>query len=272
MPGAVSTPPSRRAGGVILLPPSEGKAQGGQGPPWARARTSFPDLAADRAAVRDAVRAALAEGEAAAARLLGVRGAHLGRALAEWEALDDAPTLPASARYAGVVWGALDPPGLSAAGRRRLRERVLVPSGLWGLSAAGDPLPAYRLTMSARPAPLGALAAWWRPRITPLVGERAGRGWVIDLLPAAHAAALDLRALGPRLVRVEIVDDGPGGRRVAGHDGKAAKGRLARAILEADARGPEGLEGLDVPGLTLDVSMRHSPGGPARVVFRRTGG
>jgi uncharacterized protein len=272
MPGADSPNPSRRAGGVILLPPSEGKASGGHGPPWARARTSFPELAADRAAVRDAVRATLGDGDAAASRLLGVRGDHLRRAQAEWEALDDAPTTPASARYAGVVWGALDPEGLSPAARRRLRARVLIPSGLWGVSAAGDQIPAYRLRMGARVRPLGALAAYWRPRITPLVAARAAGGWVIDLLPAEHAAALDTGALAGRTVRVEIVEDGPGGRRAVGHGGKAVKGRLARALLEADARGPEGLERLEVAGLILDDSVRGGPGEPARVVFRRTDG
>ena len=149
---------------------------------------------------------------------------------------------------------------------------MLVPSGLWGLVAATDPLPPYRLKMGARLAPLGGLAAFWRPRITPLIVARARGGWVVDLLPQEHAAALDAGALGGRLVRVEIVEDGPSGRRAIGHAGKALKGRLARAILEADARGPQAIARLDVDNLTLDLSVRETADGAARVVFRRTGG
>jgi uncharacterized protein len=258
---------------VLLLPPSEGKAPGGRGPAWPSAATAFPALAADRARVRDAIRVALGEGEAAAGRLLGVRGPHLARALAEWDELDDAPTMAAASRYAGVVWGALDPATLTPAARRRLRAWVLVPSGLWGVSAATDPLPAYRLKMAARVPPLGGLAAFWRPRITPVIAARAGAGWVIDLLPGEHAAAIDPDLLAPaRLLRVEIVDEGPDGRRAAGHGGKAVKGRLARAILEAGARDPASIVRLDVDGLTLDASLRAGRGRPARIVFARAPG
>jgi len=249
---------------VLLLPPSEGKAPGGGRPAWPDAPQSFPELLTHRVGVRDAVRSAIRGGDAE--RLLGVRGPHLERALAEWTALDDAPTLPAHARYSGVVWGALDPAGLDAASRRRLLRRVLVPSGLWGLVAAGDRLPAYRLKMGARVPPLGPLAAYWRPLVTPLVAARAGRGWIIDLLPEEHAAVLDPALLeGARRVRVEL-RDGPGGR-AAGHAGKAAKGRLARAVLEADVRDPAGLLRLRVPGLRADPDAGDLRATPARVVF-----
>ena len=148
---------------LILLPPSEGKAAGGDGPPvdWRGGR--FSVLGDARREVRDAVRHHLSRPDTAG-RLLGVRGAHLERALAEWGHLDDAPTMPAAGRYTGVVWGALGlqslPPGI----RRRALSRIVVPSGLWGLVGASDAIPAYRLKMGARVPPLGLLAAWWRPR------------------------------------------------------------------------------------------------------------
>ncbi len=253
---------------VVLLPPSEGKAPGGTGPPWADVPTAFPGLAPDRCRVRDAARAALAAGEGAASALLGVRGPHLARALADWEALDGAPTMAAASRYTGVVWRALDPTGLSPAAHRRLRAWVAVPSGLWGLAAAADPLPAYRLPMGARLPGIGGLAAFWRSRITPLVAARAGDGWVIDLLPAAHAAAIDPAALGPaRLLRIELSEGGPGGRRAMGHGGKALKGAVARALLEQGARDPASVGRLRVEGLRLDATVRDGRRGPVRMVF-----
>lgn len=255
---------------MLLLPPSEGKAPGGDGPPWAAAPGAFPPLDPVRTRVRDAVRTALAAGEAQAARLLGVRGAHLARALGEWEELDAAPTLPAVERYRGVVWTALGVDGLGRAARRRLDARVLVPSGLWGLLAATDPVPAYRLKMGARVPPLGSLAAMWRPLVTPLVDARAAGGWIIDLLPAEHSAALDARALvRSRHLRVELVEDADRERRSAGHAGKAQKGLLARAILETGAATPRAVASLEVPGLCL-VARSVPRRGPAVVTFART--
>ncbi|MBJ7455541.1 MAG: peroxide stress protein YaaA [Thermoleophilia bacterium] len=257
---------------VILLPPSEGKAPDGDGPPWPEAGGAFPELGEARRAVRDAVRAALAGGGPAVGRLLAARGPYLERALAEWEELDDAPTLPAWDRYRGVVWAALAPATLDRPARRRMLARVLVPSGLWGLVAAGDPVPAYRLKMGAGVPPLGSLAAFWRPRIGPVIDRRAAGGWVIDLLPQEHAAALDPACLAAsRHLRIALVEEGDGGeRRAAGHAGKHLKGLLARAILEAGASTPRAVAALSVPGLRAE-GVTRMPGG-AEVVFTRTPG
>lgn len=247
----------------ILLPPSEGKTEGGR---RVTARDGvFGDLAQQRFTVREAVRSAIAADSAAAQKLLGVRGANLERALSEWASLEAAPCLPAAERYSGVVWSALAPDSLNAEARRRLNRRVLIASGLWGLVAATDPLPAYRLKMGARVPPVGALAAFWRPHITPLIAARAGRGWVIDLLPDEHAAAIDFADLGAaRHLRVEILDRAA---RAIGHAGKSLKGRLARAIIEADARTPEAVGALEVDGLGPGAVERTRRHGPATVRF-----
>lgn len=234
---------------VLLLPPSEGKAPGGAGEPVDWAHGAFGHLAALRLQVRDAVRGAVRR-RADAQALLGVTGPHLDRALEEWRDIDRAPTLPAAARYSGVVWGALDVPGMPAPARRRAMGRIVVPSGLWGLVGAADPIPAYRLKMGARVEPLGRLSAWWQPTVTAALAARARRGVVMDLLPNEHAAAIDVAVLRPgSVVRVEIVDDGPAGRRAVGHAGKALKGLLARAVLEEDARTAADVADLRVAGL-----------------------
>jgi uncharacterized protein len=146
---------------------------------------------------------------------------------------------------------------------------VLVVSGLWGLLAAGDPVPPYRLRMGARVPPLGGLAAWWRPRVSEALARRAGRRWIVDLLPREHAAAIDPEALGrARLVRVGVVD---GERRAIGHEGKALKGRLAREVLLAGARSPAEVAALEVPGLRLVEVAGDGQGRPATVTFARSG-
>jgi uncharacterized protein len=145
-----------------------------------------------------------------------------------------------------------------------------VPSGLWGLLAATDPVPAYRLRMGARVPPVGSLAALWRPLVAPLLDDRAASGWVIDLLPAEHRAAIDgSRLTRARHLRVDLVEEGPAGRRSAGHAAKRLKGLLARAILESGAASPRAVAALEVPGLVL--GSRSIPrSGPAALTFVRT--
>lgn len=232
---------------LVLLPPSAGKAGGGDGPAWTAGAHRFGELADLRRSVRAAVDARLNARRPDLTKLFGVSARGVDAALYDWHELDRAATLPAMARYTGVVWDALSPATLSPGARRRLSSRVIVVSGLWGLLGAGDRIPPYRLPIGTTVVPIGSLARFWRPHLGAALAAHARGGWVFDLLPDDHAAAIDLTGL--RRCRVQIVLDGPGGQRPMGHAGKALKGRLARAILEADPRTPAALADLRVPGL-----------------------
>jgi cytoplasmic iron level regulating protein YaaA (DUF328/UPF0246 family) len=213
----------------LLLPPSEGKAEGGDGDPWEPDTGAFGDLADGRREVVDALAAAHGGDE----RLLGVTGGHLLRAQSSNVSLLGSPTVPAWRRYTGVVWDHLDPATLRAEQRRR----VIVVSGLLGLARADDPVPDYRLKMGANLPPLGKLSTWWRDAVSSRLDRVAtartrGRRILVDLLPQEHRAAW---RPGPRRRHVTLGLVSPDGSAGA-HFAKAAKGELARAILD------EGLE------------------------------
>jgi cytoplasmic iron level regulating protein YaaA (DUF328/UPF0246 family) len=164
--------------------------------------------------------------------VLKARGPLLERALASLALIvnESAPTLPAWQRYSGVVWSHLDPANLSDAQRRR----VLIPSGLYGLSCGTDEIADYRLTMKVALAGLGNVTTFWRPLVTQALRDLSNATFV-DLLPKEHAAAIGPEEeLSARIVSVSFLRHG--GEGVAGHDAKAAKGVLARRIL---------LEGID---------------------------
>jgi len=169
--------------------------------------------------------------------VLGVRGELLDRALAATGALvaGTAPVLPAWKRYSGVVWAGLDPATLSPTDRRR----ILVPSALYGLTTAADPVADYRLRLLVALGRLGRLSTFWRPSLTSALADRVRGRVVVDLLPTEHAHALDLGSLSRsvRVIRVQFVS--ADGQRAVGHEAKSTKGRLARLLLD------DGLDAVD---------------------------
>lgn len=215
---------------VILLPPSEGKAQGGTTKSrWTTQSGTFgKSLNTPRKEVAKALVAAKGGGKA----LLGVQGALLARAQSSNTQLVGAPTLPAWQRYTGVVWDHLDLSTLSTPQRTRAMSSIVVVSGLHGLVAAGDPIPDYRLKMGARLSPMGQLAQWWRESVTTTLLAYAKKAIIIDLLPNEHRAAIDWTQL-PQAIRVDLVTKSGG--RMGGHNAKAAKGLLARHIIIASS-------------------------------------
>ena len=216
---------------VLLLPPSEGKVAGGDGPPWTVDAGAFGVLAPERTRVTNALR----RHRGGTGRMLGASGPLLRTARAANLALVGAPTLPAWRRFSGVVWEHLGPDTLGAAARRRARAGVIVVNAVTGLAGWDDPVPDFRLKLSASVPPVGNLARFWRTPLSRALHDRLGGHTVVDLLPNEHRAAwaADAGTDGDgadRLVRpVLTTPDG----KPAGHAGKAAKGRLARALLES---------------------------------------
>lgn len=224
---------------AILLPPSEGKAPGGDGPAWAPGTAALPDLDEDRAIV------------------LGALG----------DGVAVAPTMAAIDRYTGVLYGELDYRSLPAPARRRIDRSTLIVSGLWGVVAPRDPIPDHRLKMSASLAGLGKLSTWWRPRLTAALAPRLRRHVVWDLLPGEHAAAWSpdevqvARRITVRFVTAE-------GRTVS-HWNKLLKGALVRHIAAEGLRDPAALADFEHPsGYRLDRAASDLDGRLAQVVLR----
>ena len=221
---------------VIAIPPSEGKAEGGD------PRTSWSPGSGTYGPVlghwRTDVARALGAAGGGNAALLGVKGRHLDRARAVNSALIASPTLPAWRRYTGVVWDHLDLGSLSGTALTDAVRRVHVPSGLMGMVRADDPVPDYRLKMGARLAPFGTMGVWWRDDLTDAFATALKGAVVVDLLPAEHRSAIDWDRIDGA-VRVDLVSRSGG--TVGGHNAKAAKGLLARHLLTARTNDVEAL-------------------------------
>ncbi|MGX7824967.1 YaaA family protein [Actinokineospora sp. 24-640] len=231
---------------LVLLPPSETKADGGSGAPLDLAALSFPELTP----VRDRLVSALAGLDPAAAlSLLGLserQADEVGRNAR----LRGSPTMPAIRRYTGVLYDALAYGSFTRGQRSRAGRRLAVASALFGVLRADDPIPAYRFSGGTVLPGIGGLRGVWRADLEKTLS--AADELVVDLRSGAYAAL----ATVPHAVTVRVVTEG--GATVS-HFNKAHKGRLAAALACA-AREPGTTRGL--VSIAKAAGLRLVPAGP----------
>jgi len=219
---------------VLLVPPSLSKTPGARSGPTRDGLHRY--LAPERRALLDALRHELDSlSLVGAEKLFKASGALAKHARATNRALVEQkpPLMAAWARYSGVVWEHLDPGTLDDEALRKL----LVPSAVYGVNLATDTIADHRLSFQATLRGLGNLAGFWRPAVTTAIARGARGRVVLDLLPGEHAGAIDHTCLGAEVELRRVRFLSPEGQKPIGHGAKAAKGKLARWLLE------EGLEG-----------------------------
>ncbi len=251
----------------MLLPPSETKRPGGDGPPLDLADLSFRSLTALRAELVDDL-VTLAADPAASRAALGI-SAKQDDEIERNATLRTSPTMAAIDRYTGVLYDALDVDSLKPAAAARARARLVVCSALFGLLRADDPIPAYRLSagskLPSRPGstseerarkrpgastPRPGLAVRWRPLLEPALAALAADELVVDLRSGAYAGLGKV----PGAVTVDVLSQAPNGQRsVVSHFNKAHKGRLAQ-VLATSRADPD--DAAKVAGIARRAGMR----------------
>jgi cytoplasmic iron level regulating protein YaaA (DUF328/UPF0246 family) len=225
---------------LVLLPPSEGKTRGGDGPPVDLATLSWPELTATRERVARTLVTACQGNEVRARERLG-----LSLALDDDRAANAqlwlSPTMPAGARYSGILHDALGYPTLPAAAKKQAAAAVVVLSGLWGATRPTDLLPAYRIGIATQLPRIGPLPALWRKPLHQALDHLVADEGAIDLRSSGYSLMYrPSPAAGSKLVEVKIT--GPDGKKAAAsYQSKVAKGRLVRAMVSAGSPSIEGL-------------------------------
>jgi cytoplasmic iron level regulating protein YaaA (DUF328/UPF0246 family) len=238
---------------LVLLPPSETKAEGGSGPSLDQTTLSFPELDPVRAKLCAAL-VDLAGDVPASLTALGITERQSGE-VARNAALLSSPTMPALSRYTGVLYDALDVAGMTKAELGRASERLAVASALFGLVRANDHVPAYRLSASSAIPGVGPLGALWRPALEPVLAGLDGL--VIDMRSGPYAGLAKI----PGAVTVRVVSQEANGRRLAvTHFNKAHKGKLARA-LSTTSRAPATVKNVISVAAKADLHLEQI--GPA---------
>ncbi len=251
---------------LILLPPSEGKARGGDGPPVDLDGLSWPELTATRQRVGRTL-VTMCQGNVVRARArLGLSEA-LDEDRAANAELWDSPTMVAGRRYRGVLHDALGYSTLTKSARQRADRYVVVFSGLWGATRPTDLLPAYRVGIGTQLPRQPTLPALWRKPLHDALDDLVATTGAIDLRSSGYTQMYrPSGGAAPELVEVKIT--GPDGRRAAAsYQSKVAKGRLARAMLRA---GEPSIEALLAAATAIGVLADTD--GDGRVVVRLPAG
>lgn len=224
---------------LILLPPSEGKAESGSGAPLDLEKLSLPALNPARDRVLSALVSLCTRTDDEAMAVLGLSPGQRD-AIARNAALRTAPTMPAGQVYTGVLYDALDLPTLSRKAYALAKRWILVSSALWGAVRIGDPIVSYRCSIGVNLPGPGALTGYWRKALPESMVDSAGGGLVVDLRSSAYAAMwtpppdLARRTVTIRVLQERTVN-GVSTRSVVSHFNKATKGQLVRDLAMAGA-------------------------------------
>lgn len=240
---------------LILLPPSEGKADPPSGnPPAEPELLAFADrLGEPRTRLLDQLTRLPGVGREQAVAMLGISPGQADEVDRD-AALRSAPAGPAAEVYTGVLYDRLDLPGLPSRAAERASKHLLIASGLWGVLRPDDRIPNYRLPAKAKLPGVGGLASFWRPHLGEALGD-AGLdepgGTVLDMRSGAYAALWKPRAAN--LVPVRPFTEVDGKRKAVSHMAKATRGEVARLVL-VSGKMPEDAE--EVAGLLDSEGMR----------------
>jgi uncharacterized protein len=235
---------------LLLLPPSKGKATGGDGLSYGETLDGAHPLGPARRKVLAAVTDTLGRLDLdGLARLLGVPARKVDDHLDRTRDLERAPTMPAHRRYTGIVHGNA---GLATLDPRTAGVEIVIVSALMGLVGLEEPVPDYRLEFAASVQGLGGLATFWRDaageQLATITADRA----VWDLLPGEHARIWPPASRAGREVHV-VRFVRPDGRAANAARTKVAKGRLVAHLVAAPGTRPGDLVGSVMlgPGWTL---------------------
>ncbi|MCW2545521.1 MAG: hypothetical protein JWM40_3073 [Frankiales bacterium] len=207
---------------LVLLPPSETKAVGTDGPPLDLDDLSFPLLNPVRKKLVIRLASLAKRQRAALAKALDLSPGQRGE-IDKDALLLTAPTLPTMELYSGIVYDNLDYTSLTGTAKKRADSSLVVASALFGLLRPEDRVPSYRLSGSTVLPGTGGLAGLWRPVLEPALAEHE---LVVDLRSGAYVAL----ARVPHAVTVRVLRDEAGRRTVVSHDNKWTKGQFARAL------------------------------------------
>ena len=166
---------------------------------------------------------------------------------------DRAANAPAALTFAGDVYRGLDARSLNADDMTWAQDHVRILSGLYGLLRPMDAMQEYRLEMGSRLKTRrgGSLYDYWGDQIAKALNaeaERLGTDTLINCASVEYFTAANRKALKPRVITPQFLEEKPGGPKIVSFFAKKARGAMARFIITRRLTDPEGILEFDTGG------------------------
>ena len=216
---------------IVLIPPSEGKIDGGSFPGLNIETMGLSSLSKKRRDLIEVLQSTMKSSQNLN-KILGVKGVALEKAIADNLAIYDAPTMPAIKRYNGVMFDSIDYTGFGETERQIFDDNVFIMSGLFGIISPHENIPNYKLKMGAVLPGLASCAYEWKPYITEIIAETAKDSVIWDFLPNEHSSAWDERNVNYlKRYTIKFVQNKGGKLKTLSHWSKALRGAFIQYLF-----------------------------------------
>lgn len=193
---------------IFLIPPSEGKDDGGKGKPLGE----YPRGV-------ETIHKRFLEYDKSYEKLIGVKGDYLQESIENNKKILSNPTMKALKRYTGTVYKHLDYESLNNDAKSFAENHFVITSALFGFVFGKDFIPNYKLKMNK----LKAYKHWKKISKSFLKDY-----FVIDVLTNTHRRSVSY----DDGFKVDFKKMKNGKKRGAGHAGKKIKGKFLRWIAK----------------------------------------
>ncbi|APY09951.1 hypothetical protein BWZ22_01245 [Seonamhaeicola sp. S2-3] len=165
---------------------------------------------------------------------------------------------PAVYAFSGDVYKGLDAYTIPEDKLKKLQDTVRIISGLYGLLKPTDLIQPYRLEMGTK-FPVGKnknLYEFWKKTITTALNDELEDGELfLNLASNEYFKAIDVKALKVPVVTANFKDFKNGKYKVISFFAKAARGMMARYIIDTNANTVEDLKGFNYEGYGFSEDM-----------------
>jgi cytoplasmic iron level regulating protein YaaA (DUF328/UPF0246 family) len=167
---------------------------------------------------------------------------------------------PAALAFAGDTYVGLDASSLDAEEMEWAQRHFRILSGLYGVLRPLDEIQPYRLEMGSRlKNPLGKnLYEYWGEDVARVLAEQAektGSEVLVNCASQEYFGAVDLKALGLRVVTPVFMEEKPSGPKIVSFFAKRARGAMARFIIQRRLMDPEALTDFDTGGYRFQPDL-----------------
>ncbi len=170
---------------------------------------------------------------------------------------------PAALAFAGDTYQGLEASSLDADEMAWAQEHFRILSGLYGVLRPLDVIQPYRLEMGSRlKTEQGkTLYDYWGDKIAKALKAQADEVKTDTLINCAsqeYFGAVDLEALGLRVITPVFMEDKPGGPKIVSFYAKKARGAMARYIIQRRLTDAQALTEFDTGGYQYRPDMSEA--------------